>query len=216
MIYDPEKHRRRSIRLPGYDYSLPGAYFVTACIRNREPLLGKITNGVMEMNPFGQVVRETWDQLPNHYGHIRLDCFAVMPNHVHGTIFVVDENTVEAGLKPVPADNAIERHAISEIIRGFKTFSSRRLNQLRRTPGQSVWQRNYFEHVVRDESALNRIRDYVLSRVRAGLKPAPTETTVHLGSDSNGLDQSSRLPISNHNEQFSDHQEMGILRCNRR
>ena len=163
MIYDPEKHRRRSIRLPGYDYSLPGAYFVTACIRNREPLLGKITNGVMEMNPFGQVVRETWDQLPTHYGHIRLDCFAVMPNHVHGTIFVVDENTVEAGLKPVPADNAMERHAISEIIRGFKTFSSRRLNQLRRTPGQSVWQRNYFEHVVRDESALNRIRDYVLS-----------------------------------------------------
>ena len=59
MIYDPEKHRRRSIRLPGYDYSLPWAYFVTACIRNREPLLGKITNGVMEMNPFGQVVRET-------------------------------------------------------------------------------------------------------------------------------------------------------------
>ena len=106
-----------------------------------------------------------------------------MPNHVHGTIFVVDENTVGAGLKPIPADNAMERHAISEIIRGFKTFSSRRLNQLRRTPGQSVWQRNYFEHVVRDESALNRIRDYVLSRVRAGLKPAPTETTVHLGRD---------------------------------
>ena len=105
MIYDPEKHRRRSIRLPGYDYSLPGAYFVTACIRNREPLLGKITNRVMEMNPFGQVVRETWDQLPNHYGHIRLDCFAVMPNHVHGIIFVVDENTVGAGLKPVPTDS---------------------------------------------------------------------------------------------------------------
>ena len=162
MIYGPQKHRRRSIRLPGYDYSLPGAYFVTACIRKGEPLLGKITNGVMAMNPFGQVVRQTWDQLPNHYGHIRLDCFAVMPNHVPGIIFVVDTNTGGAGLKPVPTDKATDRHAISEIIRGFKTFSARRRNQLRRTPGQSVWQRNYFEHVVRDESARNRIREYIL------------------------------------------------------
>ena len=163
MRYDPAKHHRRSIRLKGYDYSQAGAYFVTICTRNRECLFGDIVDGEMRLNELGIIVQRTWLDLPNHVGGIVLDAFVIMPNHVHGIITITDRggNTVGAGSEPAPTTRVPNRHGLPEIVRQFKTFSSRRINARRQTPGLPVWQRNYYEHVIRDERSLERIREYI-------------------------------------------------------
>jgi REP element-mobilizing transposase RayT len=143
--------------LQGYDYSQAGAYFVTVCTRNREYLFGEIVNGEMRLNDAGRVVESAWDGLPGHYAPVELDAMVIMPNHFHGIIVLAP---VEAGFKPAPTPAAV-RHGLSEIVRALKTFSSRRFNELRQTPGAKLWQRNYWEHIVRNEAELNRIREYI-------------------------------------------------------
>src|SRR5208337_4586349 len=96
--YNPEIHRRRSIRLRGYDYSSSGAYFVTVCIKNKECLFGEIVDGMMRLNHAGELIREIWEALPKRYDDIDLDSFVVMPNHVHGIIVLIDTSAVGAGL----------------------------------------------------------------------------------------------------------------------
>ena len=88
MTSDPAKHRRRSIRLKGYDYSQEGAYFVTVCTQNRECRFGNVVNGEMVLNDAGRMVQTVWDQIPDNYPGIKTDAFVVMPNHVHGIIIV--------------------------------------------------------------------------------------------------------------------------------
>ena len=113
----------------------------------------------MRPNRFGAVVERCWHDLVNHYTHVDLDEFVVMPNHIHGVIWLRDPR--RAGLKPAPTDDHVRRHGLSEIVRAFKTFSARRINQLRGTAGVAVWQRNYYERVVRNERELNAIREYI-------------------------------------------------------
>ena len=150
--YDPKKHHRRSIRLKGYDYSQSGAYFLTICTHNREPVFGKIANAKMELNIYGRIVSARWHNLPRYHVYIELDAFVVMPNHVHGIVVIRSDSTELAKRRP-----------ISEIVSGFKTFSSRRINEVRGTSGIPVWQRNYWEHVIRDEDSFSRIHDYILT-----------------------------------------------------
>ncbi len=145
MPNDP-RPRRRSLRLPGYDYSQAGAYFVTACTQNRVMLFGEVIDGDVRLNEMGTIVQQIWDDLPTHYHGIDLDAFIVMPNHVHGIIILADESA--------------RRHAIPEIVRGFKTFSARRVNERAGKSGV-LWQRGYYEHVIRNEKALDRIRAYI-------------------------------------------------------
>ena len=161
MTYDPSRHHRRSIRLRGYDYSQPGAYFVTICVEGREHLFGDVIDGVFQPNRFGHIVRAALTSLPRRYPHLRLDAFVIMPNHVH-VIFVLlavpqTDAASDQAVKPTPV-----RHSLSEIIRGFKTESARKINRLRKTQGLPVWQRNYYEHIVRDDRALNAIRRYII------------------------------------------------------
>jgi len=168
MKYNPDKHHRRSIRLQGYDYSQPGAYFVTVCVQDQECLLGDIVDGEMRMNELGELVWATWHDLPNHLPHVELDAFVVMPNHVHGIVWIVDvvgAGSVGAGSEPAPT-NTNKRHGLPEIVRQFKTFSARRINQRRGTPGMPVWQRNYYEHIIRNDSSLNQIQKYILENPR--------------------------------------------------
>jgi len=143
---DYPRPRRRSLRLPSYDYSQAGAYFITVCTLDRIILFGEVIDDDVRLNEFGMLVKQTWDSLPTHYGGIDLDAFIVMPNHMHGIIILSD--------KPQT------RCAIPEIVRGFKTFSARRVNECGGRRG-ALWQRGYYEHVVRNEKALNRIRDYI-------------------------------------------------------
>lgn len=173
------KRHRRSIRLRGYDYAQAGAYFVTIVTKDRACLFGEIVDGEMRPNQFGRIIQATWNELPEHYSGVECDAFVVMPNHVHGIIVLVEDdggvgsNDVGAGLKPAQPglrpttapraglNPAPTRHRLAEIIRAFKTFSARRINDMRKTPGFPIWQRNYYEHIVRSENELNRIREYI-------------------------------------------------------
>ena len=157
MKYGPAKQRRRAIRLRDYDYTTPGSYFVTITAVDRTCLFGDITDGEMRLNDAGRIVQTVWRELPSHYPHVPPDAYIVMPNHIHGIIVLSDRNDVGAGFKPAPT-----RHGIPEIVRAFKTFSARRINEMRCTPRVSIWQRNYFEHIIRSEESLNRIRQYIL------------------------------------------------------
>jgi REP element-mobilizing transposase RayT len=140
-------HRRRSIRLAGYDYSQAGAYFITICTRDRIALFGEIIETDVRLNPNGIIVTATWEELPSHYPDIDLDAFIVMPNHIHGIVVLTDVSSI--------------RHGLPEIVRGFKTFSARGINERRQTRGTPLWQRGYYDHVIRNEKALNRIRCYI-------------------------------------------------------
>ena len=207
---------RRTLRLQGYDYSQAGAYAVTICTHDGAFLFGYVADGAMHLSAAGRVVERVWDGLPEHYPHVGLDVFVVMPDHVHGVIVLADvplpgDDGIEAnrrprggpdastgrrvghrpthtreqgrpsghraisgeqdeaglrgrraGLRPAPTKSVVApRHGLSEVVRGFKSFSGRRVNELRGTPGVSVWQRGYYEHVVRNEEDLNRIREYI-------------------------------------------------------
>ena len=120
-----------------------------------------------------------WNDLPNHYPNLKLDQFVVMPNHVHGIIIIENNNNtigyqdvpVETGLKPVSTgtpgtpgtpDIPDKTHGLFEFIRALKTFSARRINEYRQTPGTSVWQTRFHDHIIRDENDLNRIRKYII------------------------------------------------------
>ena len=213
MRYDPDKHRRGSMRLPGTDYAAPGAYFVTVCAYGGVCLFGQVVGGAMRLGDYGRVVQACWDDLPNHYPHVRLDAFVIMPNHVHGVIVLVgdgdvtgrgragstgedparpgvgvdsdlevddvgagfkraptdvdpDAEDVGAGFKPAPTPAPRKRHALPEIVRALKTFSARRINEIRGTPGVPVWQRNYYDHIVRNDDELRRIRRYIQDNPR--------------------------------------------------
>ena len=144
--FDPNRHRRRSIRLKDYDYSRIGAYFVTICAYRRQALFGEISNGEMVPNPLGHAVDRHWAHLAQHHWHVELDEYVVMPNHFHGILILAQQSN---------------QHDMTEVIRGFKTFSARRINQLRGLKGVPVWQRNYYEHIIRDQAALENIRRYI-------------------------------------------------------
>jgi REP element-mobilizing transposase RayT len=146
------------MRLQGYDYSQAAAYFVTICTHDRGRLFGDAVEGQMRVNPFGGIVQSCWAALPLHYPRVELDAFVVMPNHVHGVLIL----TVGAGLKPAPTEPS-KFYGLPEVIRGFKTFSSRRINEMRNTPGQRLWQRSYYEHIIRDQDGLDSVRQYILS-----------------------------------------------------
>jgi REP element-mobilizing transposase RayT len=168
MKFDPKIHHRHSIRLQGYDYSLVGAYFVTTVTYGRECLFGEIYDGQMTLNSLGKIVRQAWFDLPRHYPHIELGTFCIMPNHVHMIVVLNAPAIVEAVLSPAisgrgfkPAPIAQKRHPLSEIIRAFKSFSSKRINILRKTQGIPVWQRNYYEHIIRSNEEHNQIHLYI-------------------------------------------------------
>jgi 2-C-methyl-D-erythritol 2,4-cyclodiphosphate synthase len=158
-MYDPQKHHRQSLRLDGYDYSSPGFYFITACAHDRQCLFGSVSGGVMHLSAYGDIVRAAWDDLPNHFPHVELDEFVVMPNHAHGILCLTD---VGAGFQPaLPAPS--KRHSLGEIVGAFKTYSARRINERRGVKAVPVWQRDFYEHVIRNHEPLGAFRDYIRS-----------------------------------------------------
>jgi REP element-mobilizing transposase RayT len=157
------RHDRRSIRLPGYDYSQAGAYFVTVVAQNRLCLFGDIENGTMRLNEAGQMVEGVWDAIPAHYPGVDVDAFVLMPNHVHGVI-VLGDGLLERG--PAPAVAPPPTLSVGDVMHRFKTMTTKRYADGVRQRGWTpfpgrLWQRNYYEHIIRDESALQRIREYI-------------------------------------------------------
>jgi REP element-mobilizing transposase RayT len=177
-----KKSQRKPLRFQGYDYSQPGAYFVTVCTDDRRCLFGQIIGGVVQLSKFGSAVEACWQALTQHYSHVELDSFVVMPNHIHGIVRLTDGAAID--------ERGKTRHGLPEIIRAFKAFSSRQINALRHRT-EPVWQRNYYEHIIRNEESLNQIREYIETNplrwhidrenpevmqadAGAGLRPAPT------------------------------------------
>jgi REP element-mobilizing transposase RayT len=156
MKYNPNIHHRRSIRLKRYDYSQPGAYFITICTHQRECLFGEIIDGQMQLNQFGKIVQYHWHNLEKYHSHIQLDEFVVMPNHFHGIIIINKKLDTDTSID-------IQQTAIPEIIRGFKTFSARQINKIRHQSSVPLWQRNYYERIIRDEEELNQIKKYIIN-----------------------------------------------------
>lgn len=160
---------RKSPRLRDYDYSQAGAYFVTICTHLRKHLFGKVHEDEVHLSDFGQVALNRWQDLPNHYANIHLDDFVIMPNYIHGIIFLLDFQLAESrrqavgdGLQTTLYETPLlKRHALPEIIREFKTYSARRINDLRESTGIPVWQRSFHDHIIRNEEDLNRIRGYI-------------------------------------------------------
>ncbi len=201
MTSDLQRPHRRSIRLPGYEYTLAGAYFVTVVVQQRACLLGTIENNVMHLSPAGEMVRAVWESLPARFPHVAPDAFVVMPNHVHGVIFMMDDIWVAAehgseprapgpdvgaplvGAQGVDAgDASIEprattrvaptgRAALGDVVGAWKSLTTvAYITGVKQAgwapfPGR-LWQRNYYEHIVRDDEDLASIRRYILANPR--------------------------------------------------
>jgi len=165
------QNHRRSIRLNGYDYSHAGAYFVTISTKNRECLLGKITDGEMLLNDAGKMITELWESMQERFHSALLDKFIVMPNHFHGIILLNDYKTVSGDIfekgeyKIRPYGTA--ENSLGRIIQAFKslttnTYSNNVKNHAWLPFSGKLWQRNYYEHVIRSDDSLARIRDYIM------------------------------------------------------
>ncbi|MBI2918111.1 MAG: transposase [Chloroflexi bacterium] len=167
---------RRSIRLHEYDYTLPGAYFVTICTADRACLFGEVVGGEMRLNDHGRVVEDEWARASAVRANVTLDATVVMPNHIHGIIVIND--TVPVCVTSVGATRRVAptgpvSGSVGAIIGQFKSIVTKRINASRGTPGAAVWQRNYYEHVIRDDVDLEAIRWYVFENPsRWGEDPA--------------------------------------------
>jgi putative transposase len=237
MPYNPSIHHRRSIRLKGHDYTQPAAYFVTLCTHEWAHSFGQVVDGAMQLNECGEIVRAEWFQtaVVRPYVVLNPDEFVVMPNHIHGIIWIVGNDngddgvdnggdarndgsggdtprndgdgsggagrrddgagsrggtvgaqrrcaptfapknaTFPPGATPTSTGRAtrgatptnVVPGSLGAIVRSFKSVVTRRINIMRNTPGAPVWQRNYYEHIIRTDRALNAIRRYVADNPR--------------------------------------------------
>ncbi|HUT15100.1 MAG TPA: transposase [Anaerolineae bacterium] len=211
MKHDPEKRHRRSIRMRGYDYTEPGAYFVTICTQNRECLFGDVVDSEMVLNDAGRLVQSVWDAIPDHYPGVDVDTFVIMPNHIHGIIELApvgarpracpgdrrgcrvdkgqphdgdgqprdddgqphDGDGQPQGVAPterpgIAHSDALKRMSLPDVVHRFKSLTTARYRHAVHQhgwppfPGR-VWQRNYYEHVIRSERALLCVREYTMN-----------------------------------------------------
>lgn len=194
MTYDSELHHRRSIRLRGYDYSQAGLYFVTVCAQDRSCLFGEVTDGEMHLNEAGQMIVAEWEALRVRFPSVGLDEFCVMPNHIHGIVglsYAVDDGAkrgattrvaptetapspVGAGLVPALSEAAVR---LGDVVGAFKSLTTDLYIRGVKNLGWScfrgrLWQRNYHEHIIRNEKVLDQTRRYILDNpIRWDLDP---------------------------------------------
>jgi len=163
MNYDPVKHHRRSIRLKGYDYSSAGSYFVTICVQHRACLFGEVNDGVMCINDAGEMVQRVWYSLPNRFERACLDTFVVMPNHIHGIIQLTD-GEMERGCNTNSSDKKSD--LLGNVVGAFKSITTHQyaiaVHAHHWQPfDKRLWQRNYYEHIIRDRNALQTVCQYI-------------------------------------------------------
>ncbi len=185
MTLYKDKYRVESTRLPGWDYSSPGAYFVTICTKKRKCFFGEIIDGKMNLSEMGEIANQYWIEIPDHFDNICLDKFVIMPNHIHGILFINDKKNGRID-RPHSRRDAINRVStigntndtnhtnggatgyynpmihqnISKIIRWYKGRTS---FEIRKNNPEFAWQSRFHDHVIRDENELNRIRQYIVN-----------------------------------------------------
>ena len=191
--FDPQKHHRRSIRLKGYDYAQAGAYYVTIVVQGRECLFGEIIDGEMHLNEYGEIVQKWWNEIPIHFPNVELGAFIIMPNHVHGIIFITTErrgevlsprNNPNYNIQDVNSDSTnnlggdastslslrsartppLQHPTLGQIVAYFKYQSTKEMNRIETDKAiTKFWQRNFYDHVIRDEKDLQNKTDYIES-----------------------------------------------------
>ncbi len=182
MVINPKKFRRRSFRLRDYDYGQPGFYYITICTKDRKAMLGNVVNGEMYLNNAGSVAQSVWLSLPQRFSHVKLDQYIVMPNHLHGIIELVESETNRIiPTQPIATPfnhpafasaqfiaptttkvDSMDRTApLGEIVRAFKAATIRLIRTMIRP--DFAWQADYYDHIVRNDKDLDRIRTYILN-----------------------------------------------------
>jgi REP element-mobilizing transposase RayT len=163
MSFNPDIHKRRSVRLLDYDYRCAGAYYVTICAFQREFLFGEVSDGEVRLTRFGEIVREEWLSTAVLRPNVDLDAFVVMPNHFHAVIFMLHGDDAHVVRPATENVSPLRRQpgSLGSIVAGFKSAATKRINALRDNPCCPVWQRNYYDHVIRTEKELAIIRQYI-------------------------------------------------------
>lgn len=180
--FDPQKHHRRSIRLKEYDYSQAGAYFVTIVTWQREFLFGEIKNKEMKLNKIGEIVRWEWLELPKRFPYIELGAYMIMPNHFHSILLILenvgatrqsqnssqpDKDSLQTiptdGIDGSPLPKGPKPASLGAIISQFKSRVTKRIWKFPEFNSTPIWQRNYYEHIIRDEKDLKNKTDYIES-----------------------------------------------------
>ena len=178
---------RRTLRLSGYDYSIPGLYYVTICTHKKKCLFGQVTNGEMVLNRVGRIVNDEWIKAGENRDVLELDEWIVMPNHLHGIVTIYKTSPVAIRELPLHGDEMQVVSALNQDIHAraayefslqtdirqrrnmilpkfigkFKMLTAKRVNRLGETPGKPLWQKSYWDRIIRDEEDLNRIRQYI-------------------------------------------------------
>ena len=158
---DSSLHHRKNLRIPEFDYSQPGAYFVTIVTQDRKTLFGQIVDGEMILNYMGKMVEEVWIAIPKHFPNVELGEFVVMPNHIHGIISITVGATHASPLPrvsrgPLPG-------SIGAIIGSFKSAATKRFHEIPNNPEKRLWQRSYYEHVIGNKRDYQAIFDYIVA-----------------------------------------------------
>jgi REP element-mobilizing transposase RayT len=178
--FDPQRHHRHTIRLKGYDYTSAGAYYVTIVTLGRTCLFGEIVDGEMRLNEYGETVQKWWNEIPIHFPNVELGAFVIMPNHVHGIILITTErrgevlsprNNPDNNSQDVNADETnnlgretlpLRKPTLGQIVAYFKYQSTKEMNRIETDKAiTKFWQRNYYEHIIRDEKDLQSKIDYI-------------------------------------------------------
>ncbi|MDD5063013.1 MAG: transposase [Candidatus Marinimicrobia bacterium] len=179
MILFKDKYRTDSIRLAKYDYAQMGLYFITIITHNRGCIFGNIKNNIMILNDLGKIAEKCWRGIPFHFPNASLLEFIIMPNHIHGIIALSVETSRFIGAVSLRSKSEHfgkpTRQSIPTIIRSFKSATTKMTNEYRNFNRQPVWQSGYYEHIIRNEDELNRIREYILTNPQNWLKDAYTE-----------------------------------------
>ena len=144
--------KRKPTAIPHYDYSQPGAYFITLCVEKRRPILGKIDSSPqVVLSSIGKIVSDVWYSLPQRFpclDAISQSIFVVMPDHIHGILQIT-----AGGATPPPTP--------PQILGSFKSITTIETNRLLGTPGQKLWQRSAYEHILRNQQDFDEAAGYI-------------------------------------------------------
>jgi REP element-mobilizing transposase RayT len=178
MTLFQDKYRIESARLLGWDYSSPGAYFVTLCTKRMVNWFGDVVDGTMRLSPIGEIVADEWRRTEQIRPDVSLDQWIVMPNHLHGIVVIQETALVEMNER---SSTSVETHRdaslqepkrnrfgpqgnnLASIVRGFKSASTKRIHALGHE--EFCWQPRYYDHIIRNEKSFNKIREYIANNV---------------------------------------------------
>ena len=168
------KYRIGSIRYRGFDYSSPGKYFITICTKNKLPYFGKIENGIMILSDLGLIANKCWREIPCHFPFIKLDEFIIMPDHLHGIIIIIEKINIDVvqtlhatfvqqiefpnGKNDKMSSISPKTGSLGSVIRSYKSAVS---NDAHKINYGFAWQPRFYDHIIRTNTELNRIRKYI-------------------------------------------------------